>query len=80
MKYSGRHKNQTIEPVENAAVTGNEFCSVLEAEIALDRGEHQIAELPDYADDDSKAQQPDRRVERRAKPHKMRADRKQRRS
>ena len=25
MKYSGRHKNQTIEAVENAAVTGNEF-------------------------------------------------------
>ncbi len=77
MKHGGRDKNQAIEPVENAAVPGNEFCRVLEAEITLNGGKHQIAELPHHADDDAEAQQADGRVERCAEPDKMRAERKE---
>src|SRR5437667_6574774 len=80
MKHGGCDKNQTIEPVEDAAVPGNEFCRVLQAEITLNGGKHQIAELSHDADDDAEAQQADGRVERCAGPDKMRAERKQRRS
>src|SRR5437667_311908 len=38
MKHRGCNENQTIEPVENAAMTWNKFGRVLEAEIAFDRG------------------------------------------
>src|SRR5206468_7305145 len=80
MKYCRRYKNQTIEPVENAAVSGNEFCRVLEAEVAFDGGKHQIAELPYDANNYAKAHQADGHVERRVEPDKMRADCKERRS
>ena len=80
MKHARRDKNQAIKPIENAAMPGNEFCRVFQAEIALDGGKHQIAELPHDADDDAKAQQTDRRIERCVEPDKMRAERKQWRS
>ena len=41
VKHSRRDKNQTIEPIENAAVPGNEFRGVLETEVTFDRGKHQ---------------------------------------
>ena len=36
MKYGRRDENKAVEAIKNAAVTGNEFCGVLQPEIALD--------------------------------------------
>ena len=36
VEHGRRNKDQAIEPVENAAVPRNEFCGVLEAEVAFD--------------------------------------------
>ena len=58
-------------------MAGNQFGSILEAEVPLDGGKHQIAELPDDADNDAKTYQANGRVERRTGPDKMRANRKE---
>src|SRR5206468_5895212 len=75
VKHGRSDKNQAIEPIENAAVSRNEFRGVLETEITFDRGKHQIAELPHYADNDAKSQQAHWCVEGCAGPDEMPADR-----
>src|ERR1700682_5627866 len=63
VKYRGRNEDQAVEAVEQAAVAGGEDARVLDAEVAFDRGEHQVAELADDADDDAQRHQPNRLIQ-----------------
>src|SRR5262249_35110216 len=71
VKHSGRNQDQAIETIQQTAVTADEFCGVFQADIALDCGEHQIAELADYAYNDPKTDQAYRIIQSRVNPNEM---------
>src|SRR5437867_5298425 len=79
VKDSRRDENQAVKAIQQTAVAWNELGSVLKAQIAFDRREHQIAELANDADDDAKANQTNCVVERCVTPNEMSSDRHQRR-
>ena len=66
MKDGGRDQDQAVEAVEQPAVAGNDGAHVLDAEVALDGGEHQVAELPRQADDEAEREQDERAIDGRA--------------
>src|SRR5207245_11273203 len=45
VKHGGRYTNQTIQPVEHAPMPGQEFCSVLKAELTFEGGKLHVPEL-----------------------------------
>jgi hypothetical protein len=51
VKHSRRDQDQTIEAIQQSAVSRDELGGVLQTQIAFYRGEHQVPELAYYADD-----------------------------
>src|SRR5437588_11390963 len=71
VKHSRCDQEQTVEAIKQPAMTGNAQPHVFDPNIAFDRGQHEIAELPGYAHNISKPEQFDRRVNGRAGKDKM---------
>ena len=48
-----RNVNQTVDPIENATVSGNQTSHILRPDVTLDHADREIAELSPDADDQS---------------------------
>ena len=55
MEHSRRDENQAVKSVQQTAMTGDQFGGVFETNVPFDSREHEIAELPDYADEDAES-------------------------
>ena len=71
MEYDRGHENQAVEAVQQAAVSGKDDADVLDAHVALDRRNHQVAQLPKDADPDPQRYKDRQPVGRRAAQDKM---------
>src|SRR4029453_12348423 len=57
MERGGGDEDERVEAVEEAAVPGDEGGEVFDADVALDRGEHEVAELAADADDQAQGEE-----------------------
>ena len=65
--YGGRHEQQTIEAIQQTAVSWQARAHVFDAQVPLDRGEHQITKLPKNADEQAQRQQVTGMIDARAR-------------
>ena len=65
-KTAGGDEEEGVEAVEQATVAGDDGVHVVDAEVPLDGGEHEVPSLPGNAGDDAESYQQVPAVERRA--------------
>ena len=53
----GRNQYEAVEPVQPAAVARNANAEILDADVAFDRGENEVAELAEQTNEQPELQQ-----------------------
>lgn len=57
VKNGGNHQHQTVNPVQQTTMTGQDSAEVLDAQITLDRGQREVSHLPQGAHHETENEQ-----------------------